>query len=67
MKVIVDKLLCETNGICVRECPDMFALENEINVVVKFETVPESIADDVRRAVSACPRQALSISEPDSD
>ncbi len=61
MKVIVDRMLCEANARCVRECPEIFEVRDGLTLVIREESVPEQIQDKVRNAVDACPRQALSL------
>jgi ferredoxin len=56
-------MLCETNGRCVRECPEVFELAEGQALVIKTSTVPDDQEDRVRRAIEACPRQALSLDE----
>lgn len=61
MKVSVDRNLCEANARCVRECPEVFEVEDGLTLVVKEDPVPRELQGKVRSAVDACPRQALSL------
>lgn len=61
MKVIVDRKLCESNARCVRECPEIFALDQEHVLVVEEKSLSGALLDKVRQAIDACPRQALSL------
>jgi ferredoxin len=63
MKIIVDRALCEANGVCVRAAPDVFLLDEEdhLHLLVE-EATPEQRAR-VEKAVRDCPRRALSLSE----
>ena len=59
--IVVDRLLCEANGVCVRECPEAFEIEDSQALVIKTADVPGHLEDRVRQAVASCPRQALSV------
>ena len=63
MKVKVDFDLCESNAMCEALAPAVFELDDEDYLVVKADEVPSGEEDNVRRAVAACPRAAISIVE----
>lgn len=63
MRVNVDFDLCESNGLCEAVAPEVFELDDQDYLVVKAEEVPDDQADNVRRAVAACPRTAISLIE----
>jgi ferredoxin len=64
MKVSVDSLLCESNGLCILAAPEVFDLvDDDGGVQILMETPPASLEDSVREAVDACPKQALRIVE----
>lgn len=63
MKVNIDYELCEANAFCVRECPEVFSVDDEDNINVLKEEVPKEIGDKVKAAVRLCPRQALTLEE----
>jgi ferredoxin len=54
-------MLCEANARCVRECPELFEVEDGLTLVIKEDPVPQQLQEKVRSAVDACPRQALSL------
>lgn len=61
MKVVLDRTLCDSNALCVAEAPDLFALdEDEELVLLKVELAPDEV-ERARRAVSACPKAALEL------
>ncbi len=63
MKIKVDFDLCESNALCEAMAPEVFELDDDDFLVVKTEqTTPENI-DDVKRAVAACPRAAITLIE----
>ena len=61
MKVIVDYDLCEANAVCMQQAPEIFEVDDEDNLNVLQEEVPESLREKLENAVRLCPRQALRI------
>ncbi|MGB3771485.1 MAG: ferredoxin [Rhodococcus sp. (in: high G+C Gram-positive bacteria)] len=63
MDVVVNFDLCEANGVCEQFAPDTFTLndDDELEVATPVEDAEE--IDRVRRAVAACPRAALALTE----
>ncbi|MGA8256024.1 MAG: ferredoxin [Nocardioides sp.] len=63
MKIKVDFDLCESNALCEAMAPEVFELDDDDFLVMKTEeTTDENIAD-VKRAVAACPRAAISLED----
>ena len=63
MKIKVDFDLCESNALCEAMAPEVFELDDDDYLVVKAdETTPENI-ENVKRAVAACPRAAISLED----
>ena len=59
MKVIVDRDLCCSNGLCVVSAPDVFRLED---IDLEYDPEPdESQRERVEEAAEMCPTQAISI------
>ncbi len=61
MKVIVDYDLCEANAVCMQQAPEIFEVDDEDNLNVLQEEVPERLREKLEDAVRLCPRQALRI------
>jgi len=59
MKVSVDPDVCEANAICVKNCPEVFRLNEDDTLTILVADVPEEFRAQVERAVERCPRQAL--------
>lgn len=63
MKVHVNSEICAGFGICIGIAPHVFELhEDGYAVVLVSEVAPED-EDTMRRAVSQCPAQAISLSD----
>jgi len=63
MKIKVDFDLCESNALCEAMAPEVFELDDDDFLVIKAdETTLENI-ENVKRAVAACPRAAISLED----
>jgi ferredoxin len=63
MRVVVDRDLCEANGVCAGLAPGVFDLDDEDYLNISPGEVPAASEDLVRRAVASCPRLALSLAD----
>lgn len=63
MRVEVDRVVCEANGVCEAIAPEVFRLGDDDELEILAATVPAGREDDVRRAVASCPKAALSLAE----
>jgi ferredoxin len=64
MKVVVDELRCDAHGVCVGICPEVFALDDDDDVVTVLEEEPdESLRESLNRAVQVCPKAAITIED----
>ncbi len=61
MRVVVNSDLCEANEVCVSLCSEVFQLGEEDRATVLLDPIPENLRGAVAKAVSLCPRQALSL------
>ena len=63
MRIKVDFDLCESNALCEAMAPEVFELDDDDFLQLKTEeTTDENIAN-VKRAVAACPRAAISLED----
>ena len=62
MRVRVDRVLCESNAVCVRLVPEVFEIDDDDRLVIKHDP-PETWRERLDQAVRRCPKQALSIVE----
>ena len=60
MRLRVDRDLCESNGVCVRLVPEVFALDDDDRLRLD-EHPPEALRARLEGAVRRCPKQALKI------
>ena len=63
MKVTVDRMLCESNGICAGLVPSVFELGDDDVLVILDESPSEELRAEVELAVVRCPRQALTLTD----
>ena len=60
-KIVVNRDLCEANARCVTVCPEVFHVDEQDELHLKTETVPEELRAKIEAAVRVCPRQALTL------
>ena len=65
MKIVVDRDLCESNGLCVEVCAEVFRIDAQDRLVLLIERPDERLRAQVEHAVQVCPRHALRIDEDD--
>ena len=63
MRVVVDLMKCESNGMCMALAPEVFLVNDDDELVVLQETPDEHLRSKVVAAVKQCPKQALSLLE----
>ncbi len=63
MKIKVDFDLCESNALCEGLAPEVFELDDDDFLQLKTDETTEENVGNVRRAVAACPRAAISLEE----
>jgi ferredoxin len=64
VKIIVNRSLCDGNGLCVRQAPDLLKLDEHDTPHALRETFfNEDHVKQARLAVLACPKAALVVSE----
>jgi ferredoxin len=64
VKVIVDELRCDANGVCVDACPEVFALDDDDDKVRVLVSEPdESLREKLQRAVVVCPKAAITVED----
>jgi ferredoxin len=61
MKIVVDWDRCEVNGACMDAAPEIFDINDDDDLVLLDEHPPEALREKAERAVSRCPKAAISI------
>lgn len=61
MKVTVDPLVCEANGVCMGLAPEVFEVDDDDRLHILLPDPPPETHDRVRHAVRSCPKAALSL------
>lgn len=63
MKVNVNWDLCDGNGVCAVEAPEVFDLGDDDELIVLQETFAPDLLPTVQAAERACPKRAITIDE----
>jgi ferredoxin len=63
MRVVVDRDLCESNGVCEGLAPEVFQINDDDELDILQEHPDESLRSKVQDAIRSCPKQALSLEE----
>ena len=61
MKVVVDYDLCEANAVCMKQCPEVFRVEDDDTLTVLLDEVPAELQESCKEAERLCPRQAIKL------
>jgi len=60
-KVVWDKGLCDGHGVCVLTAPDIFAFDDNDDIVISNPELTPENSDLIEQAVMGCPKTALKI------
>ena len=63
MRVKIDWGLCEGNGACMFEAPEVFEVRDDDNLYVLQEEPPEELRGRIEAAAIACPKYAIAIED----
>jgi ferredoxin len=63
MKVVPDYDACEANAVCAGLVPEVFEVDDDDNLNILVDEVPDRLLDGVRHAVRSCPKAALRLTE----
>jgi ferredoxin len=61
MKIKVDYDLCESNALCEAMAPEVFEVDDNDDLQLKTDETTDDNLENVKRAVAACPRAAISL------
>jgi ferredoxin len=60
-KLMVEWPLCEGNGVCTIEAPELLKMNEQDELIVLSETFGAELEAKAQAAVRVCPKQALRI------
>lgn len=63
MRVVVDLLKCESNGLCMAQAPEVFLVNDDDELVLLQEQPAEELRAKVEAAVRMCPKQAITLQD----
>ena len=63
MRVVVNYDTCNSNGVCVRECPEVFEIRDDGYLYLLTETPDESLRPKVEAARDGCPTASIEIED----
>ncbi len=63
MRVVVDFELCDSNGLCTHEAPEVFQLREDDVLLLLDDHPPEELRRAVETAAMACPKAAITIED----
>jgi ferredoxin len=61
MRIVVDWSLCDGNGLCAKEAPQLLSLDADDQLHILKEDLAEEDLAPAERAVAVCPKSALKI------
>lgn len=59
MRIVLDKSRCTGLGICESLAPEFFEIDDEGELVLRKDAVPDDALEAVEGAVIGCPTEAL--------
>jgi ferredoxin len=63
LTVLVDWNLCESNGVCMKQAPEIFQLSENGELQILNEHPGADLRDHLESAIKRCPRGAISLQE----
>ena len=63
IKINVDYDRCDSNGVCVQMCPEVFEIREDGFLYLFMETAPADLAQKLSDAEDGCPTGAISLEE----
>ena len=59
VRIEIDRMACEANGVCEEILPEALTLDDKDELHLRLAVLPPELEERARKAVQACPRQAL--------
>jgi ferredoxin len=63
MQLEINWALCDGNGNCVAEAPEVFDFNDDDTLKVLVETPGEELRAQVEQAAAACPKRAITVGD----
>jgi ferredoxin len=63
LRIVVNRLLCEGNGVCAQKAPEIIAMDDDDEVVILKESFGEELREQATAAVRGCPKHALTLED----
>lgn len=63
IRIEIDRDLCEANALCEGIAPSVFHVDDDDNLQLLIDDADPSLAEVLREAERACPRQAIRLIE----
>ena len=60
-RVLVDRDLCVSSGMCESVAPAVFEIDDDGELVVLLDVVPAELLADAQAAARSCPTRALKV------
>ncbi|WP_120493927.1 ferredoxin [Microbacterium phyllosphaerae] len=61
MRIDIDWGLCEGNGACALEAPDVFEMDDDDNLLVHEESISSTSQARLEAAARSCPKRAITV------
>jgi ferredoxin len=61
VKIVADRARCEGHGLCADTAPEVYDLDDDAVVILRFEIVPPSLQRKAEGGARVCPVAALRI------
>ncbi|MDA0159068.1 ferredoxin [Solirubrobacter ginsenosidimutans] len=61
MRVEVDRARCEGHGMCEDACPEVFRLDDDGELEILMDRIPDELRRKAESAVRLCPVAALTV------
>ena len=60
MRMIVDYIKCDTSGLCIKTCPEVFRVqEGRDKAIALFDKIPAFLESKAVEAARLCPNKAI--------
>lgn len=63
VKVVPDYDACESNAVCAGLVPEVFEVDDNDDLNILVDEIPDHLLEGVRHAVRSCPKAALRLAE----